>query len=136
MPIIYTIGYGNREFAEFANIIQAHGIETLVDVRTAPYSTSRPEFNHAAIKTSIRKYGANYRWAQSLGGKPLGGEMYTAGRLDPAKCEASPSYRKGIRTLKQIASEGVVMLMCRSPPPATLPSMLCVGRDDHQRPWL
>ena len=33
---LYTIGHSNRSLTEFLELLERHGIESLVDVRSAP----------------------------------------------------------------------------------------------------
>ncbi len=42
---LYSIGHGNREIDEFIQILTKFQIDTLVDVRTIPYSGTFPQFN-------------------------------------------------------------------------------------------
>jgi uncharacterized protein (DUF488 family) len=39
---LYTIGYGARTIEEFLEVLQANGIQYLIDVRSAPYSSYTP----------------------------------------------------------------------------------------------
>ncbi len=36
-PILYTIGYGNRNWHTFLNLLQKYNITLLVDIRTLPF---------------------------------------------------------------------------------------------------
>ena len=43
MPaMIYTIGHGRSGFAEVAAVLEQHGVATIIDVRSQPFSQPRP----------------------------------------------------------------------------------------------
>ena len=44
-PVIFTVGHSTRSFEELVEILRAHGVERLVDVRTIPRSRHNPQFN-------------------------------------------------------------------------------------------
>jgi uncharacterized protein (DUF488 family) len=65
---IYTIGHGARPIDEFVAILEAAGIERLVDVRTAPGSRKHPQFGQAELAETLKRTGIEYVWRQDLGG--------------------------------------------------------------------
>ncbi len=48
--------------------LQAHTIQTLVDIRAFPMSRRLPQFNREALDKSLPEVGVRYVWMQSLGG--------------------------------------------------------------------
>ena len=44
-PTLFTIGHSTRSLEELVGILKAHGVKTLVDVRTVPRSRRVPQFN-------------------------------------------------------------------------------------------
>jgi uncharacterized protein (DUF488 family) len=52
---IFTVGHSTRSADEFAEILTAHGVEVLVDVRSFPGSRRLPQFNRAALAESLAK---------------------------------------------------------------------------------
>ncbi len=63
-----TIGHSNRSAADFIAILQAHGVETLVDVRTVPKSRHNPQFNRDALPGTLKAAGIGYLHMSGLGG--------------------------------------------------------------------
>ena len=47
--MILTIGHSTRSMKDFLNLLQAHGVKRLVDVRTVPRSRHNPQFNQDAL---------------------------------------------------------------------------------------
>ncbi len=66
--VVLTVGHSNRPLEEFLEILQAHGVERLVDVRTVPRSRHNPQFNSDALEASLRKAQIGYTHLKALGG--------------------------------------------------------------------
>jgi len=65
----YTIGHSTRSWEEFIEVLEAHPIETLADIRSFPMSRRLPHFNREAIEKSLAKAGIDYLWLKGLGGR-------------------------------------------------------------------
>jgi uncharacterized protein (DUF488 family) len=63
-----TIGHSNRTLEEFLEILKAHRVELLVDVRTVPRSRHNPQFNREALPASLEAAGIEYLHMPGLGG--------------------------------------------------------------------
>ena len=66
--IVYTIGHSTRPIDEFIEILQAHHIEALQDVRTVPGSRRNPQFGAAALAASLKDANIGYVPRKDLGG--------------------------------------------------------------------
>ncbi len=67
-PTIFTIGHSTHPIDEFIEILEAHGVRKLVDVRTIPKSRRNPQFWGDALAESVREVGITYRHVKDLGG--------------------------------------------------------------------
>lgn len=66
---IYGIGHGTTPINEFIGYLKANSIDTLVDVRTKPYSRYNPQFNRHSLSGSLTDAGIKYEWrGNNLGG--------------------------------------------------------------------
>lgn len=65
---IYTIGHSTHTIETFIQMLQAHGVEQLVDVRTIPKSRYNPQFAQSAIKKSLEAAKIDYIRMEALGG--------------------------------------------------------------------
>jgi uncharacterized protein (DUF488 family) len=68
LAILYTIGHSTRSISELIEALQAHGIQTLVDIRAFPMSRRLPQFNRESLETSLHAAGIRYVWMKALGG--------------------------------------------------------------------
>jgi uncharacterized protein (DUF488 family) len=66
---VWTIGHSTRTFDELVDVLRAHGIEALVDVRRFAGSRRLPQFNEGALRDGLAGAGIAYRWLPSLGGR-------------------------------------------------------------------
>ena len=65
----FTIGHSTRSIEEFLDLLQAHGIQLLVDVRRFPASRRYPHFNQATLAQSLHAAGIRYLHMPALGGR-------------------------------------------------------------------
>jgi uncharacterized protein (DUF488 family) len=68
MPTVYAIGHSTRTIDAFIEILQAHSISMLVDIRTIPKSRHNPQFNEDELKRSLEGKGIAYLHFRELGG--------------------------------------------------------------------
>jgi uncharacterized protein (DUF488 family) len=66
--VILTIGHSNRTLDEFLQLVLAHGVTLLLDVRTMPRSRKNPQFNQETFPLALRDSGIGYMHLPSLGG--------------------------------------------------------------------
>ncbi len=57
-----------RTLGELIETLQAHAIQTLVDIRAFPMSRRLPQFNREALAKSLPEAGIQYVWMAALGG--------------------------------------------------------------------
>jgi uncharacterized protein (DUF488 family) len=65
---LWTIGHSTRSIDEFLTLLQSHGIQRLVDVRTIPRSRHNPQFNTDRLAKTLKKAGLTYLHMPELGG--------------------------------------------------------------------
>ncbi len=128
MNEIFTIGYGGRETGEFLALLDKFQIDTLVDVRSQPYSKFNPDFTRSALARILARAGRDYVFmGGALGGRPDDEDCFVAGKLNAEQCEARDWYRQGIAELKALALETRLVLMCSEKDPAHCHRSYVVG---------
>jgi uncharacterized protein (DUF488 family) len=65
---IFTVGHSTRPITAFIELLQAHAVERLVDVRTMPRSRYNPQFNRETLSQSLAEAGIRYVHKPGLGG--------------------------------------------------------------------
>lgn len=66
--VVFTIGHSTRPVSQFIEILQAHGVKQLIDIRTIPKSRHNPQFNSDALAASLRAEHIRYVHVKALGG--------------------------------------------------------------------
>ncbi|WNM61319.1 DUF488 domain-containing protein [Candidatus Nitrospira neomarina] len=66
---LWTIGHSTRPIEELVGLLQSHGIQLLVDVRTIPFSRRNPQFHQETLAQSLREAGLQYHHLPALGGR-------------------------------------------------------------------
>lgn len=97
---IYTVGHSNKKGEEFVALVAEADLQTIVDVRTSPYSRYNPQFNQRALQLSLEAAEIRYDYR----GKNLGG---LAGNVDFDKTiDELVERAKGGERLAVMCSEG------------------------------
>ena len=65
---LLTIGHSTHTLEAFVELLRAHGVEQLVDIRTLPGSRHNPQFNREALSQSLHNRRIGYRHMPALGG--------------------------------------------------------------------
>jgi uncharacterized protein (DUF488 family) len=115
---LLTIGHSTRPIVEFIDILRAHGVELLVDVRTLPKSRYNPQFNRENLPASLAASGIDYRHLPGLGGlrHPRKDSTNTGWRNDSFRGYAdymqTPEFEQSLDELLVLAADRKVAIMC------------------------
>ena len=119
MPTLYTIGHSTRTLEELMAALQAHAIQTLVDVRSLPMSRRLPHFNREALEKSLAEAGIKYVWMKELGGrrKKIRDDSPNVGlRSDSFRNYAdymlTDEFQQGVAELIKLAEQSPTAYMC------------------------
>ena len=69
MANLYTIGHSTRTLDELIEVLHAHSILTLADIRSFPVSRRLPQFNRESLEQTLPAAGMQYVWMKDLGGR-------------------------------------------------------------------
>jgi uncharacterized protein (DUF488 family) len=67
--VILTIGHSSRTLEAFLDLLRAHGVERLIDVRRYPGSRRHPHFGQVVLSASLAAAGVAYQHEPDLGGR-------------------------------------------------------------------
>ena len=67
-PCIFTIGHSTRSIDEFVELLRAHAVKGIVDVRSIPKSRHNPQFNADVLEQSLQGRQISYKHMKELGG--------------------------------------------------------------------
>jgi uncharacterized protein (DUF488 family) len=126
---VLTIGHSSHSIEHFLALLHGAGVTAIADVRSAPHSRHVPQFNHDALKATLRDAGtAHVYLGRELGGRPQNRQQYRDGVADYEKIAASETFQAGLRRVLDGAATHRVALMCAEQHPLDCHRCLLVGR--------
>jgi len=115
-PVIHTVGHSTAFGRGFSGAAEAHGVESVVDVRRFPASRRHPNFNAARSRRSSRKPRSIMNGARSAAGARHGRIRATpAGRnRSSAACRlyGDAGIRRRDARLEAIARGRATAILC------------------------
>ncbi len=116
--VVLTVGHSNRTLEDFLALLQAHGVEKVIDVRRFPSSRRHPHFNGPALSAALAAVGIGYRHIPELGGRrtPRPDSVHTAWKTPGFRGYAdhmeTPAFRAALETVLAEAAQARIALMC------------------------
>jgi len=115
---IFTIGHSTRSLETLLQLLRAHGVTLLVDVRTVPRSRHNPQFNQDTLPQALRKADMDYMHMKELGGlrhprrDSTNTGWRTAGFRGYADYMETPEFETNLQQLMEVARRRQVCIMC------------------------
>jgi uncharacterized protein (DUF488 family) len=116
---LYTIGHSTRSLAELIEVLHAHGIKNLVDIRAFPASRRLPHFNRETLQVELPNAGIAYFWEPRMGGRRkriMKESRNTAIRSDSFRNYAdymlTSEFEDAAAAVKRLADEAPTAYMC------------------------
>ena len=115
---LVTVGHGTLPEDEFVEVLRGAGIESLVDVRTAPGSRRHPHFRRQAMEQWVPDADIGYRWEPRLGGlrKPTvdspNAALRHSGFRAYADHMATPEFAEALDEVLDEAASRPTTVMC------------------------
>ena len=132
---VFTIGHSNHSLECFIELLQAHEVNEVVDVRSAPYSSYTPHFNHDFLKDVLEKERIDYLFmGDELGGRPADRFCYDDdGRVMYDLVAETDWFNNGLNQVIRNADEWRIALMCSEKEPLECHRTLLVVHNLAQR---
>jgi uncharacterized protein (DUF488 family) len=115
---LYTIGHSTRDTAELLELLRAHGVEQVVDVRTIPRSRHNPQFGGDRLSRSLDQAGIRYVHLKALGGlrhaRPDSVNLgwHNSSFRGFADYMQTENFAAGLRRLEVLATKRATAIMC------------------------
>lgn len=110
---VFSIGHSNLSYRQFANLLRKSGIETVVDIRSLPYSKFVPHFNYKVLKQKLHSSGFGYVYLGNQLGSHNMKVVIQPDHLGGYRHQmATEAFADGVSELTNLASKGKVALMC------------------------
>jgi uncharacterized protein (DUF488 family) len=126
---IYTIGHSNHALEQFLELLHAHSIEVVNDVRSSPYSRYCPHFNQRELAAALARAGIVYEYlGKELGARPDDPTCYSNGRVSYQKLAARVEFAAGLARVHEASQTLRLALLCAEKDPLTCHRAILVGR--------
>ena len=115
---LWTLGHSTRTIDELLEILAAHRITRIADVRRFPGSRAHPQFNPDALRASLAERSMEYSLMPELGGRrnPLPDSPHVAWMNASFRGYAdymdTPAFGAAAEKLAALAREDRVAVMC------------------------
>lgn len=115
---LHTIGHSTHTLERFVELLQAHEIALLVDVRRWPRSRRHPQFDDDALAVELAPVGIDYEHLAELGGRrrPRPGTPNTGWQVEGFRGYAdhldSDEFARGLVRLEDLAARRRTAVMC------------------------
>lgn len=114
---------------KFLDLLAAHQIEVIADVRSHPYSRYNTEFNREYLQAELRAAGIDYVFlGRELGARSEDASCYINGKAKYDLLAQTPLFRKGIERITKGIRNHRVALMCAEKDPLTCHRAILVCR--------
>jgi uncharacterized protein (DUF488 family) len=117
-PLIRTIGHSTRPVDALIEMLKAHGVQRLIDVRTIPKSRYNPQYNREALERALRDAGIAYEHMKALGGlrHPRKDSLNMGWRNESFRGYAdymqTPEFESALAALVGAAAQEAVAILC------------------------
>ena len=117
-PVVLTVGHSTRPLAEFIDLLNAHAVTRVIDVRTVPRSRHNPQYNIDTLPVVLAAEGIGYEHVAGLGGfrKTHAGSANTGWRnlsfRGYADYMQTPHFAEQLQALIARATRERIVLMC------------------------
>ncbi len=117
-PTVLTLGHSTRTLEAFIQLLKAHAVTKIVDVRTVPRSRHNPQFNRETLPDHLKAVHIRYIHMPGLGGlrhpRPdsLNAGWRNVSFRGFADYMGTQEFEENLQRLIQLASKDRIALMC------------------------
>jgi uncharacterized protein (DUF488 family) len=118
VPEVHTIGHSTHPIEEFLDLLQAHSIAQLIDVRKIPRSSRNPQFNSEALAAALLSKKIAYHHMPELGGlrharrDSINTAWRNASFRGYADYMQTPEFQTALQTLIDLSATTPTAIMC------------------------
>lgn len=112
---MFTVGHSVYVIEDFIMLLQDNNINTIVDVRSTPYSKFAPQYNKEALKQYLKQNGICYIYMGDVLGARYEDKslLFDSGKVNFKKVQETKNFQDGIARLERGIEKGYnISLMC------------------------
>lgn len=125
---VYTIGHSAHSAEAFVELLKAHGITAVADVRSSPYSRRFPQFSRDELRDTLAAAGIKYVFlGKELGARRAELDSFDGNRVDYLRVARQPAFKSGLQRVTTGAQSHVIALVCAEKDPIECHRAMLVG---------
>jgi uncharacterized protein (DUF488 family) len=112
---LYTVGHSIYEIEDFISLLKKNNVNTIVDIRSTPYSKFASQYNREDLKYYLNENEICYIFMGDLLGARYEDKdlLFENGKVNFKKVQETISFQQGINRLDKGISKGYnISLMC------------------------
>ena len=126
---LFTIGHSTHSLAAFLELLAAHAITAVADVRSSPYSRYNPQFNREILQKTLQKSAIQYVFlGQELGPRSDDPACYVNDKVQYHLLARTELFKQGLQRLKKGMKSFRIALMCAEKDPITCHRTILICR--------
>lgn len=127
--MFYTVGHSTHDIDKFIRLIGQHGITTICDVRSSPYSRMNPQFNRESLKQTLREHGIAYLFlGKELGARSNDPSCYVGDKVQYDRLAKTALFASGLERVRDSMKTHKIALMCAEKDPLACHRTILVTR--------
>ncbi len=115
MKEIYTVGHSIYKVNDFLSLLKSHNINTIVDVRSTPYSKFASQYNKELLEQYLKQNEIYYIFMGNMLGARYENKnlLFDNGSVNFEKVQKTKLFQEGITRLNKGITKGYkIALMC------------------------
>jgi uncharacterized protein (DUF488 family) len=127
---VFTIGHSTHLHERFIELLSAHRITAVCDVRSTPYSRVNPQFNRDELKEVLPVHGIAYLFlGKELGARSDDPSCYEDGKVQYDRLARTDLFQQGLSRIHDGMWKGFrIALMCAEKEPLECHRTILVSR--------
>ena len=127
---VFTIGHSTHSIEKFIELLAAHQIKVVADVRSSPFSKFNPQFNRDNLQNSLKATGIRYVFlGKELGARSEDPACYVADKVQYDRLAKTPLFQSGLDRVIEGANNYRIALMCAEKDPLDCHRTILVARE-------
>jgi uncharacterized protein (DUF488 family) len=127
--IVQTIGHSRHPAPVLLDLLSAHSITAVADVRSMPFSRMNPQFNRSTLVEALDARGIAYVFlGRELGARADDPACYVDGQVQYDRLAQTDAFQQGLDRIVRGAEEHRIAVLCAEKDPLTCHRGILVSR--------
>ncbi|KAA9010042.1 DUF488 domain-containing protein [Histidinibacterium aquaticum] len=126
---IFTVGHSTHSMDKFLQLLKAHQVTAIADVRSSPYSRHVPHFSRETLSEALAENGVAYVFlGRELGARSRDNSCYVNDVVSYDRLSNTSEFQSGIHRLLDGRKSYRISLMCSEKDPTECHRTILVAK--------